>query len=349
MDVAVFEAAEWEHRACLRLEPRHRVRCTAERLTPRSAPDYAEAEVVSPFVGSEVSAVVIAAMPRLRLVATRSTGFDHIDLEACRARGVAVCNVPDYGDPTVAEHAFALLLAVSRRIVEAAERTRRGDFRVEGLRGFDLEGRTMGVVGAGRIGRRVIRIARGFGMTALAADPRPDPAVAAELGFDYVPLEELLRRADVVSLHAPGGPHTRDLISDDAFAAMKPGGVLINTARGGVVNAAALVRALSRGHLAGAGLDVLSEEPLLREEAEIFRTDTPLPAERLRALVAANALLRLPNVVVTPHIAYDTAEALGRIVGTTLDNIEAFVRSEPRNLVAPWAPIAEGESHDPPS
>lgn len=268
MDVAVFEAAEWERQACLRLEPRHRVRCTAAPLTPQNAPDYREAEVVTPFVGSEVSAAVIAAMPRLRLVATRSTGFDHIDLAACRARGVAVCNVPDYGDPTVAEHAFALLLAVSRHIVEAAERTRRGDFHVEGLRGFDLDGRTLGVVGAGRIGRRVIRIARGFGMTALAADPNPDRVAAAELGFDYVPLDDLLRRSDVVSLHAPGGPQNRDLISEPQFAVMKPGCVLINTARGGVVNAAALVRALSSGRLAGAGLDVLSEEPLLREEAE---------------------------------------------------------------------------------
>nr|WP_313472875.1 NAD(P)-dependent oxidoreductase [Brevundimonas sp.] len=231
--MAVFEAAEWEHQACLRLEPGHRVRCTAGRLTPQTAPDYVEAEVVSPFVGSEVSAAVIAALPRLRLVATRSTGFDHIDLEACRARGVAVCDVPDYGDPTVAEHAFALLLAVSRHVVEAADRTRRGDFHVEGLRGFDLEGRTLGVVGAGRIGRRVIRIARVFGMTALAADPHPDPAAAAELGFDYVTLDDLLRLADVVSLHAPGGPQTRDLISDAQFAVIKPGCVLINTARGG--------------------------------------------------------------------------------------------------------------------
>lgn len=139
MDVAVFEAAEWEHQACLRLEPGHRVRCTAGRLTPQTAPDYVEAEVVSPFVGSEVSAAVIAALPRLRLVATRSTGFDHIDLEACRARGVAVCNVPDYGDPTVAEHAFALLLAVSRHVVEAADRTRRG-FPRRGAAGFRPRG-----------------------------------------------------------------------------------------------------------------------------------------------------------------------------------------------------------------
>jgi len=338
MDVVVFEAEEWEHAACLRLEPQHRVRCTAERLTPATVGAFAEAQVVATFIKSELSAAVIAALPKLQLIATRSTGYDHIDLEACRRRGVAVCNVPDYGDPTVAEHAFALLLAVSRRIVEAAHRTQRGDFSMEGLRGFDLAGRTLGVVGAGRIGRRVLQIARGFGMAALAADTRPDPAAARSLGFRYVALDALLREADVVSLHVPGGPETRDMISDAQFAAMKPGSVLINTARGGVVNAAALVRALTSGRLAGAGLDVVSEEPLVREEAEIFRSGTELDPAQLRSLLATSALLRLPNAVVTPHIAYDTTEALERIVATTLDNIEAFARGEPRNLVVPPDP-----------
>lgn len=344
MKVAVFEAAEWEHDACLRLEPKHQVRCTAERLTPARAREFADAEVVTTFIKSELTAAVIAQLPDLKLIATRSTGYDHVDLAACARRDVAVCNVPDYGDPTVAEHAFALLLAVSRRIVEAAARTRAGDFGMEGLRGFDLAGRTIGVVGAGRIGRRVIQIARGFGMTAVATDAVPDAEAAHRLGFEYVSLPELLRRSDVVSLHVPGSAETRALISDAEFAQMKPGSVLINTARGGVVNAAALVRALSSGRLAGAGLDVLSEEPLLREEAEVFRLDTPLSPEQLREVVAANVLIRQPNVVVTPHIAYNTQEALHRILATTLDNIEAFARGEPRNLVVrPEVAGAEGE------
>jgi D-lactate dehydrogenase len=334
MRVVVFEAAEWEHDACLRLEPAHEVRCTPERLTAAVAGEYADAEVVTTFIKSEVSEAVLAELPRLRLVATRSTGYDHIDLRACGRRDVAVCNVPDYGDPTVAEHAFALLLAVSRRIVEAAARTRAGDFTMEGLRGFDLAGRTIGVIGAGRIGRRVLQIARGFGMTAMATDAVPDAGAAQRLGFDYVSLAELLQRSDVVSLHVPGGPKTRDLISDAEFGRMKPGAVLINTARGGVVNAAALLRALEGGRLAGAGLAVLSEEPLLREEAEIFRPDTPLPAERLRELLAANLLVRRRDVVVTPHIAYDTQEALHRILAMTLDNIEAFANGAPKNLVS---------------
>ncbi|MFC3068499.1 hydroxyacid dehydrogenase [Phenylobacterium soli] len=333
MKLVVFEAAEWERDACLRLEPNHQVRCTAERLTPTLARQYADAEVVTTFIKSELTAAVIAALPDLKLIATRSTGYDHIDLGACARRRVAVCNVPDYGDPTVAEHAFALLLAVSRRIVEAATRTRAGDFGMEGLRGFDLAGRTIGVVGAGRIGRRVIQIGRGFGMTAVAVDATPDAKAAARLGFEYVSLPELLRRSDVVSLHVPGGSATRDLISDAEFAQMKPGSVLINTARGGVVNASALLRALKGGRLAGAGLDVLSEEPLLREEAEIFRLDAPLSPGQLRELVAANVLIRQPHVVVTPHIAYDTQEALHRILATTLSNIEAFAHGAPTNLV----------------
>lgn len=347
MQVAVFEAAEWEHEACLQLEPRHRVRCTVEALTVDSAVRYADAEAITTFIKSAVTEPVLARLPLVRLIATRSTGYDHIDLEACRRRGVAVCNVPDYGDPTVAEHAFALLLAISRRLVEAADRTRAGDFRMEGLRGFDLAGRTLGVIGAGRIGRRVLQMGRGFGMTALATDDRPDPMVAAKLGFEYVSLDELLARADVVSLHVPGGPATRDLISDGQFARMKPGAVLINTARGGVVNASALVRALEEGRLAGAGLDVLSEEPLLREEAEIFRTGVQLPAERLRDLVAANALVRRRNVVVTPHIAYDTQEALRRILTTTLENIDAFAAGAPKNLVLAPAPALTSEGTHP--
>jgi D-lactate dehydrogenase len=333
MHIAVFETEEWEHQACLRLEPRHRVSCTRLPLTAESASRYADADVVATFIKSNVSAAVLAALPRLRLVATRSTGYDHIDLEACRGAGVAVCNVPDYGDPTVAEHAFALLLAVSRRIVEASERTRRGDFSMQGLKGFDLSGRTLGVIGAGRIGRRVLQIGRGFGMDAIATDVRPDPAAAQKLGFRHVDLDELLRTADVVSLHVPGGKETRDLISDPEFAQMKPGAVLINTARGGVVNAAALLRALNDGRLFGAGLDVLAEEPLLREEAEIFRAGVSLPEARLRELVAENALIRHRKVVVTPHIAYDTEEALQRILATTLANIEAFAGGKPRNLV----------------
>ena len=334
MKVAVFEATEWEHEACLRLQPRHAVHCTAERLTADAVEGFADAEVVTSFIWSDLSADVLRRLPKLRLIATRSTGFDHIDLDYCRTAGVTVCNVPDYGDHTVAEYVFALLLAISRRIVDAAERTRRGDFSGAGLRGFDLAGKTLGVVGMGRIGRRVAAIGRGFGLDVLAFDTRPDPDVAAALGFRYAPLDEVLAAADVVSLHVPGGAASHHLIGASQLARMKPGAVLINTSRGGVVDGEALVRALASGRLGAAGLDVVAEERALREEAEIFRTETAVPTERLRALVANHALLSLPNVIVTPHIAYDSREAVERIIDTTLGNIAAFEAGAPENVVS---------------
>jgi D-lactate dehydrogenase len=334
MKVAVFETEQWEHAACMRLAPAHELVCRRDRLASDTTGLAQDAEAVSVFVHSDLSAAVLDRLPRLRLIATRSTGYDHIDLDRCARRSIAVANVPDYGDRAVAEHAFALLLAVGRRVVAAAERTRRGDFSQDGLRGFELAGRTLGVIGTGRIGQRAISIGRGFGMRVLAHDARPDQAAAVEHGFRYVALDELLAEADVITLHVPGGPGTRHLISDAEFARMKRGAVLVNTARGSVVDAAALLRAVQSGQLGGAGLDVLPEEPLLRDEAQVFRVEPALDATRLQALLAGHSLLRHPNVVVTPHIAYATGEALGRILDTTLANIEAFARGEPRNLVA---------------
>lgn len=334
MKVAVFEATEWERQACLTLQPRHVVDCLAEPLTAKIADRFADAEIITAFIWSDLSASVLHRFPRLRLVATRSTGFDHIDLEYCRQAGVTVCNVPDYGDHTVAEHTFALLLALSRRIVEAAVRTRRGDFSEAGLRGVELARKTLGVIGVGRIGRRVVAIGRGFGMEVIAFDVQPRPETAAALDFRYVPLQELLATADVVTLHLPASASAHHLIGAPELARMKPGALLINTSRGGLVDPEALVQALASGRLAGAGLDVVAEEGVLREEAEIFRTEAVVPATRLRVLLADHALLGLPNVIVTPHIAYDTREAVGRIIQTTLDNIAGFTSGVPVNVVA---------------
>ena len=334
MKVAVFEATEWEHQACLNLQPHHVVDCLDEPLTTDVVDRFSDADVVTTFIWSDLSEHVLRRMPRLRLIATRSTGFEHVDLNYCRKAGVTVCNVPDYGDHTVAEHVFALLLALSRRIVDAVERTRRGDFSETGLRGFDLAGKTLGVVGAGRIGRRVAAIGRGFSMDVVAFDPRPDSDAAKILGFRYAPLDELLVSADVVSLHLPGGSESHHLIAARELARMKPGAILINTSRGGVVDGEALVRALSAGQLAGAGLDVVAEEGVLREEAEIFRTEAVVSPKRMRVLLADHALLSLPNVIVTPHIAYDSREAVSRIIETTLANIAAFEAGAPENIVS---------------
>ncbi len=333
MKIAVFETEEWEETACLRLQPEHSVSCTRDPLDVATAAAHADAEIVSTFVNSKLGADVLGQFPQLKLIATRSTGYDHIDLAWCAAHGVAVANVPDYGDSTVAEHAFALLLAVARNLVEAVERTRHGNFSQTGLRGFELNGKTLGVIGTGRIGRRAIEIARGFDMAVIAYDLYPDNDAAIRLGFRYAGLEEVLAVADVLTLHVPATPQTAAMIADREFGLMKPGAVLINTARGNIVDVPALVRALASGRLRAAGLDVLPEEPLIREEAEIFRADAPMEDRDLRALVANHVLLRFPNVIVTPHNAYNTQSAVRRIIATTVANIEAFAAGEPQNLV----------------
>ena len=333
MKIAVFETEEWEHDACLRLQPAHSVSCTREPLNANTAAAYANAEIVSPFVNSKLTADVFGAFSHLKLVATRSTGYDHIDLDYCEAHGITVCNVPDYGDSTVAEHVFALLLAVARNLVEAVERTRRGNFTQSGLRGFELRDKLLGVIGTGRIGRKVIEIAKGFGMPVIACDLRPDDKAARRLGFRYAEFDDVLEAADIVTLHVPSTPDTIGLMSDREFGLMKPGAVLINTARGNVVDVPALVRALANGRLKAAGLDVLPEEPLIREEAEVFRNESASGGYDLKALVANHVLLRFPNVIVTPHNAYNTDSAVRRIIGTTLDNIEAFAQGTPINVV----------------
>lgn len=334
MKVVIFETEQWEHRACARLSSEHSIVCVREALNGETAAEHSDAEVISPFVTSRLDAEVLARLPKLKLIATRSTGYDHIDLDYCRAHGVTVSNVPDYGDVTVSEHAFALLLAISRHLVDAVERTRRGNFSQAGLRGFDLHGKTLGVIGTGRIGRRAIAIAKGFGMMVLAHDLHPNPDAARDLGFRYAELDAVLASADVVTLHLPATPQTIGLLADREFALMKPGAVLINTARGNIVDVPALVRALASGRLRAAGVDVLPQEPLIREEAQIFRSPASPESYDLEALVANHVLLRFPNVIVTPHNAYNTDDAVRRIIETTLENIVSFGRGEPRNVVS---------------
>jgi D-lactate dehydrogenase len=270
MKIAVFEVEEWERHAFDALGAAHEIEYVDALLTQENVQRYADAEVISPFIYSTLTGDVLRHLSRLKLIATRSTGYDHIDLGYCRANGITICNVPVYGDNTVAEHVFALLLAISHKLVEAVDRTRRGDFSLQGLRGFDLRGKTLGVIGTGSIGQCVIEIAKGFRMDVVASDVRPDAALAARLGFRYADLDELLATADIVTLHVPSNEKTRNLLSHAEFAKMKDGVVLINTARGDIVDIRALAKAIGEGKVAAAGLDVLPEESAVREEAELL-------------------------------------------------------------------------------
>jgi D-lactate dehydrogenase len=332
--IAVFEVEDWERDAFQTLSDRHEIAFSHEPLdSPEEAQRHADAQVLSPFIYSDLDADMLRRFPALELVVTRSTGFDHIDTEYCRDNGIMVCNVPTYGDNTVAEHVFGLLLAISHRLPEAVDRTRRGDFSQQGLRGFDLRGKTLGVVGTGAIGRYVIEIARGFRMRVLAYDVRQDEELEITLGFRYCSLDEVLARSDIITLHVPYNEHTHHLLDDAAFQKMKQGVVIINTARGGLIDIRALVRGLADGKVSAAGLDVLPEEPTIREEAEllhsIFREE-----HDLAALLADHILLRLRNVIITPHSAFNTQEAIERILHTTVENIVAYEQGKPQNVVA---------------
>lgn len=284
-----------------------------------------DCEVLSVFVHSPVTRAILAQLPALRLVATRSTGYDHVDLAACRERDIVVCNVPDYGSRTVAEHAIALLFAVARKLTDAHARVRRGDFGIDGLRGIELAGKTMGIIGTGRIGAHAARMARGLGLRVLVTDPYPNAELVQE-GFRYVDLASLLAQSDIVSLHCPATRATHHLLDAAAFARVKRGVIVINTARGEVIDARALGDALDAGVVAGAGLDVLEQEACLHYPP------CPTDSDSVRA---NGRLIGHARVVITPHTAFNTNEAVERLRRATLANIERFLAGHPQNVVAP--------------
>lgn len=333
MRIAFFEVEDWECGIFARELPDDDLVFYREPLDAVRAAVAADADVVSVFIHSRVNRQVMEAIPKLRFVCTRSTGYDHIDLEACAERGVPVANVPNYGENTVAEHTFGLILTLSRNILKAYLRTTRGDFTLRGLEGFDLMGKTLGVVGAGSIGLHVVRIAKGFGMEVLAFDVNQNRLIAEVLGFRYAELPELLRMADIVTLHAPYTPRTHHMINRESLAIMKRGALLINTARGGLVDTDALLWALDEGILGGAALDVLEGEELVSEERELL--SQPAAEEKLRMILRQHMLLRRENVVITPHSAFYSKEALRRIIDTTVANIRAFAQGRVLNLVSP--------------
>lgn len=335
-----FETEPWEREAVSRELADLDLAFHDDPLSSENCHLARDAAVISVFIRSRLDAEAIDCLPDLRLIVTRSTGFDHVDLAACDRRGIPICNVPFYGENTVGEHTFALILALSRNVHKAYQRTSRGDFTLEGLRGWDLKGRTIGVVGAGSIGLHVIRIAKGFGMEVLAHDARESHLMAEVLGFRYVPLDELLARSDIVTLHVPYNARTHHLIDREALQKMKRGALLINTARGAVVDTAALLWALDEGILGGAGLDVLEGEQLISEEKELLSDQ--VAEDKLRVLLQNHLLMHRPDVVVTPHIAFYSQEALQRIIDVTVGNVRAWLRGHPENVVN--APVQKAGS-----
>ncbi|MGD0284631.1 MAG: 2,3-bisphosphoglycerate-dependent phosphoglycerate mutase [Candidatus Saccharimonadales bacterium] len=280
-----------------------------------------ETEVVSVFITSDVNREVIAAMPKLKLIACRSTGFDNVDLDAAQERGVTVVNVPTYGENTVAEYAFTLLLALQRKLPDVLK-TENDQFTAKDLMGRDLQGKIFGVVGTGHIGQKALKIANGFGMESLAYDSFQKPELQTEYNFKYVELDELLKQADIVSIHLPYLPATHHIMSRENLSKMKPGAILVNTARGELVDTQALTDLLCNGQLGGACIDVIEGEALLNyhEEEALLRSDT-LPEDVLRHSIEISVLEKMPNVIISPHNAFNTVEAIQRINQTSAQNI----------------------------
>jgi len=329
MQVTVYSTRPYDRQA-LEQAPgfaHHHFNFLEVRLDASTVVTAAGADAVCVFVNDQLGRPVLQALHGLgvRLVVLRCAGFNQVDLVAAQELGIAVGRVPEYSPYAVAEHTLALLLTLNRKIHRAHARVREGNFALDGLLGFDVHGRTIGVVGTGRIGETFCRLMTGFGCTLLASDPAPNPICLA-MGVQYVPLPELLARSDVVSLNCPLTPHTHHLIDEAAFAQMKPGAMLLNTSRGAVVDTVAAIAALKAGTLGSMGLDVYEEE------GGLFFRD--LSGTGIQDDVFAR-LLTFPNVVVTGHQAFFTEDALAAIASTTLANLDGFAATgKPRYPVA---------------
>jgi D-lactate dehydrogenase len=326
--VYLFESEAWVKAAWAAVGSGLEMRWIDGLLTADAAVSCREAEIISTDM-STLNEKVLSALGRLKMIALRATGVDNIDLAYCQRKGIVVCNVPAYARTAVAEHVFALLLAIARHVNDASQRTRRLDFSWEGIQGFELFAKTLAVIGTGAIGRRVAEIARGFGMSVVVCDSVPDQKWAAANEIRYLSLNDALRQAAIVSLHVPGMPGTRHLISAEQFDIMQKGVIIINTARGDVVDTEALLRALDSGKVAGAGLDVLPGEKALLAGGQRLAAGEHGGIQR-----ANHLLLQHPMVLVTPHCAFFTREAAARLMQVTVDNIEAFKAGDPQNLMA---------------
>lgn len=317
MKIAFFEITELERKKFTDAFPKDDLVFFEEVIQDVELNKFVDCDTICVFVHSELKKEIISIMPNLKLIATRSTGVDHIDIEACKELNIEVKNVPLYGENTVAEHTFALMLSLSRKIHKSYMRSTQGKFSTEGLQGFDLKDKTLGIIGGGRIGLHVARIAKSFGMHVRVYDINKDDFMAELINFKYVSLDELLETSDIVSLHVPLNKYTAHMINEESIKKFKDGALLINTARGGLVDTSALIEALKCEKISGAGLDVIEGEEYLIEE-NIFNS----PIEKAaKLIVESKQLLDNENVVLTPHNAFNSVEAINRIIDTTISNI----------------------------
>jgi D-lactate dehydrogenase len=319
-----------------------------------------DCEILSVYIHSKIDGAFLNQHPRLKFITTRSAGYDHIDVAECARRGVAVANAAGADANTVAEHTFMLILALARRLYEVREANKKPVFHYEALRAVDLKDKTLGVIGTGRIGLHVVHIALAFRMKVMAYEPHRPSLMAEILGVRYVSFDELLRESHVITLHAPLTDETFHMLDRAAFAKCRDGVIIINTARGALIDTDSLVEALDSGRVAGAGLDVLEEESVMRKEADKIIADQiidrlknqspfdeaamkdPSRLKQFEEVMRDQRLLNRPDVVFTPHVAFNSVEAVARINAITAENIRAFLKGEAVNLVHGSAALVHG-------
>ncbi len=313
--IAFFDTKPYDRVWFDKLNQHYNIKYFEHKLNEDSVSLANGCSAVIPFVNDTLNADVIEALYQLgvKIIAMRCAGYNNVDRNAAKER-IPVVRVPGYSPYAVAEFTMGLLLTLNRKIHKAYFRTRDFNFSLNGLVGFDLHGRTVGVIGTGKIGQIFIRICRGFGMHVLAYDPYPIP----DADFSYVSLEELLQRSDIISLHCPLTEQTKHIINKESIAQMKDGAILLNTSRGMLVESEALLDALKNGKIAGAGLDVYEEETefFFEDRSDMIKRDTIL-----------SLLVSMPNVVLTSHQAFLTTEALHNIAKVTLENLDAFFQN----------------------
>jgi D-lactate dehydrogenase len=283
------------------------------------------------FIQSNITKDILNYLTNLKVIATMSTGFDHIDLKACKQRNIKVCNVPAYGDNTVAEYAFGLIIALSRKFKPTFDRVERGIFNRSGLMGSDLKGKIIGLIGTGRIGSSMAQLAYAFGMEIVAYDPKQDKKLEKEYGVNYTGIDNLLQISDVISLHVPYNQTTHHLINSKTIKLLKPTALLINTSRGKVIDTLAIVHALREGRIGGVALDTFEGEEVWIEEEFLRRDD--LPAIPLQQAMESFFILRSERAILTPHNAFNTKEALDRILITSSENLKSYFTGNPKNVV----------------
>lgn len=326
LNITIFEIKKDEAEYMKKNLKGHKLQFFEEKIQDVDPKKFKNAEIVSVFIYSKVTGNILEQLPNLKAVTTRSTGFDHVDLEFCRKKNIPVGNVPFYGENTVAEHTFALLLNLSRKVHKSYLRTTQNNYSIDGLRGFDLKGKTLGIIGVGHIGLHVIRMAKGFGMHVKAFDINKDNFISEVLHFQYSDLDELLKTSDIISLHMPYNKHTHHFLNKAKMKKLKKGAIIINTARGGLIDTQALYDLLIDGHIGGCGLDVIEGEEIIMHEDELIKDSTT--RKKMHELFTDKKILSMDNVIFTPHNAFNSQEALERILDSTIENIVEFNKNK---------------------